>query len=482
MIDYMQSLAINFGLLGPEIVLLAAACVVMLTAATKAARLIAPATTLVALAVAIAIAALQWNTTGSGFGGMVTLDRFAVLLRVLFGAGSLMAVLVGFRYLTAHWLEKPEYYALLLVSTLGMMVMTATTDLVIIFLGLEIMSVPLYVMAALNRRSLESNESGIKYFIMGSFATAFLLMGIALVFGAAETTNLKTILANLNYILSQRGLYLTTGAALLLVGFGFKVGAVPFHAWIPDVYQGAPTPVTAFFSVGPKAAGIAALLRIFQFGMPDLAELELIFWVLAAITMTVGNVIALRQENVKRLLAYSSIAHAGYMLVALAVGGPAATSSAIFYLIGYALFNTGAFAVLIALEANTSRRSDFSELAGLAKESPALALAMAVFMFALSGFPPTIGFFGKYYIFSAAVSEGFIWLTVVGVLNSFVSVFYYLRVIKTIYFDSASSPAPVSLTPGLAFVLLATAVGTVGLGLFPQQLLELSQRALFALL
>ncbi|MGH8015300.1 MAG: NADH-quinone oxidoreductase subunit N, partial [Candidatus Zixiibacteriota bacterium] len=380
-------------------------------------------------------------------------------------------------------INRPEFYALLCMSTMGMMVMATTTDLVVIFLGLEIMSVPLYVMAGMARHSLESNEAGIKYIIMGAFASGFLLMGIAFIFGSSGTTDLRRIAADFSYLVANQRLYMYSGAALTLIGFAFKVAAVPFHTWVPDVYQGAPTPVTAFFSVGPKAAGFAALLRIFSFGFEDMLVLSNIFWVLAVLTMSVGNVLALRQNNVKRMLAYSSIAHAGYILVALAVGGGDAVSAAIFYLIAYGFFNLGAFAVVTQLETRAGGKSEFGELAGLSKAHPYLSTILAVFMLALAGFPPTIGFFGKFYLFSAAVNAGYIWLAVIGVLNSFISVYYYFRVVKVSFLDSFEGAyAPVSYTPALITVLVITIAGTVGLGIFPSQLLEFARSAVFTIL
>ncbi|MBD3258634.1 NADH-quinone oxidoreductase subunit N, partial [candidate division GN15 bacterium] len=296
----------------------------------------------------------------------------------------------------------------------------------------------------------------------------------------AETTNLRRIVVDFSYIVHHSTFYFYTGVVMILIGFGFKVAAVPFHAWVPDVYQGAPTPVTAFFSVAPKAAGFAVMLRIFVFGFSGVSQLAIVFWILAVLTMTLGNVLALRQDNIKRMLAYSSISHAGYILIALAVGGADAVSAAVFYLVAYTMFNLGGFAVVSILETRTGSKADFSELVGLSKTHPYIAAVLALFMFALSGFPPTAGFFGKFYIFSAAVESGFIWLAVIGVMNSFVSVYYYLRVIKTSYFDTAETAAkPALITPSIVVALLITAVGTLGLGFFPQQLLELSQAAIF---
>jgi NADH-quinone oxidoreductase subunit N len=482
MVDF-ASAAMSFGLIYPEITLLAAAFVILLTGYLRKLGRLAFSIALVGLVLSLIFAVRQWGHQESGFFGMISCDNFGVAFKIIFVGTSLLTLFIAHRYLTVKGIMRPEFYTLLLVSTMGMMVMANSTDLVVMFLGLEIMSVPLYVLAGFARRSLESNEAGIKYFIMGAFASAFLLMGIALVFGASGTTDLRRIVADFHFIVSNFKLYMYSGVALILIGFGFKVAMVPFHTWVPDVYQGAPTPVTAFFSVGPKAAGFAVLLRIFSFGFADMALLSSLFWVLAVLTMTVGNVLALRQDNVKRMLAYSSIAHAGYILVALAVGGEDAISAAVFYLVAYAVFNLGAFAVITLLESRAGCKSDFSELAGLSKASPYLSAVLALFMFALSGFPPTVGFFGKFYIFSAAVKAGFIWLAVIGVMNSFLSVYYYLRVVKVSYLDQFDGAfVPVTYSPAMMLVLLITAVGTLGLGFFPQRLLELSQSAIFAFL
>ncbi|UCD63738.1 MAG: NADH-quinone oxidoreductase subunit N [Candidatus Zixiibacteriota bacterium] len=477
------SASIDFGIIWPEVTLLVAAAVILVLPFFRITTRFSPAIAFIGLVVAALLAANQWDSPNSGFYGMVTCDNFGVAFKLIFVLTSGLALLMAHRYLAARGINRPEFYALLLISSTGMMVMANTTDLVVIFLGLEVMSVPLYVMAGLARRSLESNEAGIKYFIMGAFASSFLLMGIALVFGAAATTDLRRIVADFSFIMSSSQPYLVAGVGLLVVGFGFKIAAVPFHTWVPDVYQGAPTPVTALFSVGPKAAGFAAILRVFTYGFVDLEVLTTLFWILAVLTMTTGNVLALRQDNVKRLLAYSSIAHAGYILVAMVAGGPAGTSAAIFYLVAYAMFNLGGFAVVTLLETRSGCQSDFSELAGLGKAHPYLSTVLALFMFALAGFPPTVGFFGKFYVFSAAVKSGFIWLTVIGVLNSFLSVYYYLRVVKTTFLDRAETTfVPVRYSPAIIVVLIITAAGTLGIGFFPQHLLEFSQSAIFAFL
>ncbi|MCK4606614.1 MAG: NADH-quinone oxidoreductase subunit N [candidate division Zixibacteria bacterium] len=482
MIDF-TSASIDFELIYPEIALLAASFLILLTAFQRRLAQLAPLIALVGILVSLALVARQWGNQQSGFFGMIACDNFGTAFKAIFLVTTVLTVGMAHRYLVTRNINKPEFYALMLISTFGMMVMANTTDLVVMFLGLEIMSVPLYVMAGFARRSLESNEAAIKYFIMGAFASAFLLLGIAFLFGASGTTDLRRIVADFNYIASNFEFSLYVGAALILIGFGFKIAAVPFHTWVPDVYHGAPTPVTAFFSVGPKAAGFAVMLRIFLFGFEQMEILTVVFWVLAVLTMSVGNILALRQDNVKRMLAYSSIAHAGYMLVALVVGGAEAISAAVFYISAYTMFNLGAFAVITLLETRSGCKSDFSELTGLARSCPYLSAVLALFMFSLCGFPPTVGFFGKFYIFAAAVKSGFIWLAVIGVMNSFLSVYYYLRVVKACYFDDARTTYdPVPYSPAMVLVLIITAAGALGLGLFPQRVLEFAQSALFAFL
>jgi len=482
MIDF-TSASLHFEMIYPELSLLITAFVILLLTSVRSARRFMPLVGLIGLVAALALSIGQWGHQASGFFGMVTCDDFGSGFKVIFVIIAALSLLIAQRYFEVKGIARPEFYALLLFSTVGMMTMANTTDLIVMFLGLEIMSVPLYVMAAFARRSLESNEAGIKYFFMGAFASGFLLMGIAFIFGATGTTDLRRIVADFSYIFSNRELYVYVGALLVLIGFGFKIAAVPFHAWVPDVYQGAPTPVTAFFSAGPKAAGFAVMLRLFLFGFAQLEVLTIVFWVLAVLTMTVGNVLALRQSNVKRMLAYSSIAHAGYIMIALTVGGSESIAAAMFYLLGYAMFNLGGFAVIVLLETRSGCKSDLSEMAGLAGAHPYLAALLALFMFALAGFPPTVGFVGKFYLFSAAVKAGFIWLAVIGVMNSFLSVYYYFRVMRAVYFTEPETPfVRVAFSPAIVIALIVTAVGTLGLGLFPQHFIELARGAIFAFL
>lgn len=478
-----SALGIDLSLIAPEIALVVAAFIILLIGYVKNFGKLSPLIAIFGILVSLYFSLQQWGDPASGFSGMVTSDNFGVAFRFIFLATAFLAILISHNFLKVKGLDKPEFYALVCFSTMGMMVMANTTDLIVMFLGLEIMSVPLYVLAGFARRNLLSNEAGIKYFIMGAFASAFLLMGIAFIFGASGTTDLRRIIADFAYLADYSHFYFYSGIALVLVGFGFKVGLVPFHSWVPDVYQGAPTPITAFFSVGPKAAGFAVLLRIFSFGFGELELLEPTFWVLAVLTMTVGNIMALKQDNIKRMLAYSSIAHAGYILMALTVGGLEGVSSAMFYLIAYGLFNFGAFAILVMIESRSGGSTDFKELKGLSKAHPYLTTILALFMFALAGFPPTVGFIGKFYIFSAVLKSGFIWLALIGVMNSFLSVYYYLRVVKVSCFEESNTAfSPVTLTPALILVLVITVLGTLGFGIFPEQILEFSRNALFAFL
>jgi len=373
----------------------------------------------------------------TGLGGMVLSDHYATILQVVILLSGLIALAQAFRYLQVHGIERGEFYALMLFSIGGMMLMTTAGDLVMVFLSLELFSIPLYVLAGLARPREDSEEAALKYFLLGAFATGFLVYGIALVFGAAQTTDLTLLAARLPDLLDSR--LLLTGSLLVLAGLSFKVGAVPFHMWTPDVYQGAPTAVTSFMAVGAKVGGFAALLRIFLLGFPDMAGL----WapavmVIAAVTMIWGNLAALSQQNLKRMLAYSSIAHGGYMLMALpaSIDAAAATQVApavLFYLAAYAVTNLGAWGFLMALETRLGENLEIEDLAGMGKAYPVLALAMAVFMISLTGLPPTVGFMGKFYLFRVVMQADLVWLAIIGVVTSLISAYYYLRVIVMMY-------------------------------------------------
>ena len=418
------------------------------------------------------------------FGGMLVHDGFTVFFTLLFLGVAAVAVLLSWDYVKRTRINQSEYYALLLSATLGMIIMSASNDLITIFLGLELMSLALYVLVGFQRNRLDSNEAAMKYFLLGAFASGFLLYGIALLYGATGTTHLGRMAAFLAGSPLLGNPLLMTGSLLLLVGFAFKVAAVPFHMWTPDAYEGAPTTVTGYMSVGAKAAGFAALLRIALLAFADLqADWRPILTWLAILTMTVGNVTALLQNNLKRMLAYSSIAHAGYVLVALVAGGTDGAAAALFYLAVYSLMNLGAFGLLALLGRGPDERVLISDLAGLGFRQPLLGLAMAVFMLSLGGIPPTAGFMGKFYVFSVAVKAHLIPLVVVGVINSVVSVFYYLRVTVALYMqEPQGEPVPVSWTvPAVVGVLIALAL-TLWWGVQAQALLAQAQRSVLGML
>ena len=433
-----------------------------------------------ALGVTIAQAGLERNA----FNGMVTLDGFSSFLNGLFLASGLLGIAIAYGYLKRMGIERGEYYVLILFSTSGMLLMAQAANLIIIFLALELLSLPLYVLAAWARPRTESEEAGIKYFLLGAFATGFVVYGIALVFGSTGKTSLTEIAAVVAAGTFTKYLLLI-GAALILVGFSFKVAAVPFHMWTPDVYQGAPSSVTGFMAVGAKVAGFAALLRIFVTAFPSIdADLVPVLWGLAALTMVAGNVIAISQTNIKRLLAYSSIAHAGYILMAFVTFGnpkvgPDAVASALFYLVTYAITSYGAWSVVIALEKPDGQGLEIADFAGLGKRKPLLAAAMTIFMLSLTGMPPTLGLVGKFYLFRTVIEGGYIGLAIIGVLTSLVSAYYYLRVVVVMYMQEGEPHT--ESEPWLGLTTAGTAIATVVLSLLPAALFALASGAVLKL-
>jgi NADH-quinone oxidoreductase subunit N len=427
----------------------------------------------VGLAGTLGVTLAQAGREMTAFNGMVTLDGFSSFLSALFLTSGLLGIAIAYGYLRRMGLERGEYYTLMLFSISGMMLMAQASDLIVVFLALELLSIPLYVLAAWARPRTDSEEAGLKYFLLGAFATGFVVYGVALVFGATGATALSGIAAAVAAETYTKYLLLI-GAALILVGFSFKVAAVPFHMWTPDVYQGAPSSVTGFMAVGAKAAGFAALLRIFVTALPSLdVDLVPVLWGLAVLTMVAGNLIAISQTNIKRLLAYSSIAHAGYILMAFVSFGnpkvaPDAVASALFYLVTYAITSFGTWSVVIALEKQDGKGLEISDYAGLGKRKPALAAAMTIFMLSLTGMPPTLGLIGKFYLFRTAIQGGFIGLAIIGVLTSLISAYYYLRVVVTMYMREGSPET--SREPWLDLTWGLTALATVALSFVPMAL------------
>jgi NADH-quinone oxidoreductase subunit N len=420
---------------------------------------------------------------GPGFSGLVAIDSFSVFFHVLVGLVALLVVLAAEPYLARENLESAEFYALVMFATAGMGVLANAQELLTAFIGLEMSSISSYVLAGYRRDSMKASESAMKYFLLGSFATAFFLYGIALVYGVTGTTFLTNMGSP-----SVDSTLLKLGLSLILIGLGFKVAIAPFQIWTPDVYEGAPTPVTALFSAGPKAAAFALLLRIFA-TVPAATHFWFwAFWALAIVTMFVGNLGALVQNNMKRLLAYSSIAHAGYILVAFAAvtamaeNGSAAAASAyaavLFYLLAYALMKVGAFTIVSQLGGIGEKYVTLDDYAGLSQRQPLAAAALSLYLLSLLGLPVTAGFFGKFYIFKAAVSSNLIWLAVLMAINSIIGAYYYLRVIVAMYMREPGAQVEPAGAAGLrlplsvAVVVFVTTVGTIYFGLFPNQVLR----------
>jgi NADH-quinone oxidoreductase subunit N len=413
-------------------------------------------------------------TSVSGWFDMVRVDSFSIFFHVLIPAISGVCILASLEYLETQNIRSGEYYGLILFGTVGMVLMSSAVELVLIFIALEISSISTYILAGFRRRTASSVESSLKYFLLGSFATAFFLYGVALMFGLTGTTNILDIQKALAGVTGP-GLLAFIATALMIVGLGFKVAAAPFHIWTPDVYEGAPAPVVALMSTGPKGAAFAVLLRVL-FATTG-TEWFWLIWVLAALSMTLGNFGALVQNNVKRLLAYSSIAHAGYLLVAFAAG-PDGISAAIFYTAAYATMNVGAFAVVSHFASTGERYLTLDDYAGLGRRSPLLAFTLTVFLLSLIGIPATAGFLAKYYVFSAALSssahsDALVWLTVIGLVNSAVASYYYLRLIVVMYMrEPVVDQAPASPSVATRLALVIAAVATIYLGVGPGRVLN----------
>ena len=414
------------------------------------------------------------QSPGLAFWNMVRVDGFSVFFHVLVIVIAIVLILTSYEYMAVQHLRAGEYYGLILFGLVGMCLMSSAVELVLIFISLEISSISTYILAGFRRRSATSSESSLKYFLLGSFATAFFLYGVALIFGATGSTNIDEISAALNS--GQVPLLAYVAMALMFVGLGFKVAAAPFHVWTPDVYEGAPAPIVGFMSTAPKAAAFAVLLRIlFEANAPGRFWF---IWISAVLSMTLGNVAALVQDNVKRLLAYSSIAHAGYMLVAFAAMPELGTSAVMFYAASYAAMNVGAFAVVSHFANWGERYVTLKDYAGLGRRSPVLAGALTIFLISLIGIPITGGFFAKFYVFSAALQSNLVGLTIIGVTNSAVGAYYYLKLIVMMYMREATEEVPVLPIPAsLAAALAITLAATIYLGIAPGPVLGYAQRS-----
>ena len=475
-------MTINWQLLMPElIIILTFILVVIFDLFNSLQKTLTAWITIVGSAIAlyVSINMLQIGTEGTEFSNMIQVDKYSLFFNVIFLVSTILVVLISMNYLGRQDRRQGEYYLLILLATLGMMLMASGNELIVVFLGLELMSLSLYVLAGYFQRSMASSEAGMKYLLLGAFASGFFLYGIALIYGGAGTTSIPEIASALT--VDAKSPLLLSGMFLLVVGFGFKVALVPFHQWAPDVYEGAPTSIAAFISAGPKAAGFAAFLRIFMDALQTLqSEWIILITVLAALTMTVGNLVAIAQRNIKRMLAYSSIAHAGYVLVGLAAANKDGISGAMFYLFVYCVMNIGAFGVVILARTEDGESLMISDYAGLGFKKPLLALFMTIMLLSLAGFPPTAGFVGKFYIFRSAVESGQIWLVIIGAINTAISAFYYLRVVVAMYMREPEAELDFHPYPRLLIVALTlAAIGVILIGILPSYFLSPAQISTF---
>jgi NADH-quinone oxidoreductase subunit N len=435
---------------------------------------------------------MVYNSESDAFMGMFRADQFTAFFNIVILMTAFLSILMSIDYLKRTGIERGEFYTLLLFTTSGMMFMAGANDLIVVFIALELLSIPLYVLAAFRAPDLKSEESGMKYFILGAFASAFFVYGAALLYGATGTTNLPTIFETVGRIVNGESapiLLMVLGAGLVLVGLGFKVAVVPFHMWTPDVYEGAPTPATAFMSVGAKAGGFAALLRIFAVALPTFvvmngdtnAAWQNVIVIVAAATLILGNFVAIAQQNIKRMLAYSSIAHAGYILMAVAAAGTAgvgneAVQAALVYTIAYMFTNLGAFAIAIAIERDDGTGTNIEDFVGLYKSRPALAVMMAAFMLSLIGVPGVAGFIGKLLVFQTTLDAGLVWLAIIGVVTSVISAFYYARVIVNMFLREGEGDPAAGATRSVNWAAYIAFAGTLLIGVLPVLVTTLTDR------
>jgi NADH-quinone oxidoreductase subunit N len=480
---------LNFELLIPELALAGVAIIVILLDLVIKRKGLLPVVSIAGVVVAAGFTIAMWGGGSQAlFNNMLAVDKFALFFKLLFLAIAALVILASVDYVSKFARFQGEYHALVLLSALGMMLMAATAELISIYIALELTSISLYVLVGF-LKDPKSTEASLKYLLLGAVASAVLLFGMALVFGFTGKTHLGEIAGSIQGmslagVLDSPGLIL--GMVLMVAGFGFKIAAIPFHMWVPDVYEGAPTPITAYLSVASKAAGFAIILRVFYsaFGLPSWLSLDwgLVFAVLAAIGMTLGNIIAIPQTNIKRMLGYSSIAQAGYLMVGLAVVGFSSAaevvgrSSLLFFLASYALTNLGAFTAIIAIS-NKVGSDLIQDYSGMGKRAPLLALALTLCLISLIGMPPAAGFMAKFYIFSGAVQHDLLWLVIIAVINSVISAYYYLRVVKVMWLGKPASEEKVPSSGALRLALSLSCLGVLLLGVIPGYIMKLAEMA-----
>jgi len=476
----MVEMNINFWSIAPQLVLIVFGFLLLLLGALAGKKAVGyPAFVSIAgLVIAIVVNIYLFGSRRLAFSNMVLFDELTAFFNFIFMGVGIVVSLLSHNYIKERIKHECEYYALILFSISGMSFLVSSLDFIILFLGLELMSLSVYVLAGMFKNDEKSTEASLKYFLLGSFSTAFLLLGIAFLYGNFNTTNYAFMLQHFAKFGGEKALILSVASGLVLAGIVFKIAAVPFHMWTPDAYEGAPTSVTAFMATAVKAAAFAMLLRVYLLGLrPLIFDTVGVVALLSVLTMTLGNLSALAQKNIKRMLAYSSIAHAGYLMVGFVSLTQTGLSAILFYLVSYALMNLGAFGVIMLFEANL-KSAELSDLAGKGFKHPFLGFLMVVFMFSLAGVPPTAGFSGKFYIFTSAVQAGYISLAIIGVLNSAVSAYYYLRVLIYLYFkEYEGGVSPVKIVPSTALAMILMAIGVLLFGIIPQSLFELTVRS-----
>jgi NADH-quinone oxidoreductase subunit N len=426
---------------------------------------------------AVAYSAFSYRGAhGEVFGGMFIADGYSMFFKMIFFLNVVLTVLISIKYIAVEKVNFGEYYSLILFSTLGMMVMASAGDLITLYLGLELMALSTYILAGFLRHDIKSNEAAMKYFLLGAFASALLLYGTSMIYGLTGTTNLRGISSYVYRHGLANNPVLVLSMVLFAVAFSFKIAAVPFHMWAPDAYEGAPTSITAFMSVGPKAAGFAVLGRVFltAFGLITI-NWAVILIPIAVLTMAVGNIVALSQTNIKRMLAYSSIAHAGYALLGIISRTPDGMASLMNYLLIYAFMNIGAFAVIIMLRSEGFKGDKISDFEGLSKTHPLAAALMLVFMFSLTGIPPTAGFMGKFYLFMSAINAGYINLVIIAVIFSAISAYFYLRIVMYMYMKDPKETVVLTTSPSMGLALTLTTVAVLVIGVLPTTLVDFAR-------
>jgi len=480
MVVMMPELA--FGWVIPEIIITVSAVLALLLAAFSkkgGQSILSGAIALIGTGLALVFACSLWDSNINIFNNLYTIDNFGTFFKVLILIVSLLVTLLSLRYVEREDIIGGEYYALLLFGVLGMMIMVSSNHFVTIFIGLELMSIAIYILCGLLNGNPRSTEAALKYFLLGAFSTAFLLYGMALIYattGILDARGIAEYLGAGTFFLTPMFM---VGLALLIVGFGFKTASVPFHMWTPDVYEGAPTSITAYMATGVKAAAFGAFLRVFYTAfLPFLGAWSGILWLIAVLTMTLGNITALVQDDIKRMLAYSSIAHAGYILIAFMIGDRNFSASILFYVFVYTFMNIGAFAIVILLGQKNTANTSIEVYAGLAARHPVVALAMTVFLLSLAGVPPLAGFMGKFYILSAAIKAKYYWLAVIGVLNSAVAAYYYLRVIMFMYFKEPEGDLDrPDFSPAYTLAVVISVSALFYLGIFPRDFLMIAEKS-----